>query len=430
MKSTIFKSTITAFVSLFIFSCEDVSVENELNDELKVQNLSVSQNFFEEIMGFREANAAYYHRMFVKRADGNIWKRDAIGDDLFFRTHLATSFLEVRNLRPNYTWKKFGTPRRGVDIIESIKFLLPYEQTTISSVTFVSPKDLFMTGSDGNLWSIYNPEGVQPIGTNKFEFADLWRNQGKPDGTSIKEAIGGTVVDRNRPYIFVKGGDDNLWLNWWSGSNWSWSNQKKPSRVSIEESMGVITVDGGRPYAFVKGSDGNLWSNWWSGSNWSWSNQGKPRNNISIKESMGAMTVDGGRPYIFVKGSDGNLWSNWWSGSNWSWSNQGRPNRSISVEKSMGSSALFGGKRPFIFVKGSDGNLWLNSWSGSNWSWLNLGKPSGSVTINKSMGIYKVGGNGPRVFIRTNDGDIWECFLKLENNQVDWIWSHIDDTLI
>jgi hypothetical protein len=65
-------------------------------------------------------------------------------------------------------------------------------------------------------------------------------------------------------------------LNWWSGSAWSWSNQGTPSGVRLDSPMGAITVDGGRPYVFVEGGDGNLWLNWWSGSAWSWSNQGAP----------------------------------------------------------------------------------------------------------------------------------------------------------
>jgi hypothetical protein len=88
--------------------------------------------------------------------------------------------------------------------------------------------------------------------------------------------------------------------------------------------MGAITVDGGRPYVFVKGNDGNLWVNWWSGKAWGWSNQGTP-SGVSLASSMGAITVDGGRPYVFVKGSDGNLWVNWWSGSAWNWANQNTP---------------------------------------------------------------------------------------------------------
>jgi hypothetical protein len=44
-------------------------------------------------------------------------------------------------------------------------------------------------------------------------------------------------------------------------------------KVSISFTIGAVAVAGTRPYAFVRGGDGNLWVNWWSGSTWNWTNQ-------------------------------------------------------------------------------------------------------------------------------------------------------------
>ncbi len=269
---------------------------------------------------------------------------------------------------------------------------------------------VFVKGTDGNLWVNWWSGKVWS-----------WSNQGIPSSSvSITETMGAITVDGGRPYVFVKGSDGNLWVNWWSGKAWNWSNQGTPSSgVSITEMMGAITVDGGRPYVFVKGSDGNLWVNWWSGKAWSWSNQGIPSSSVSITETMGAITVDGGRPYVFVKGSDGNLWVNWWSGKAWSWSNQGIPSSGVSITETMGTITVDGG-RPYVFVKGSDGNLWVNWWSGKAWSWSNQGIPSSGVSITETMGAITVDGGRPYVFVKGSDGNLWVNWWSGKA----WSWSN------
>jgi hypothetical protein len=152
--------------------------------------------------------------------------------------------------------------------------------------------------------------------------SSLYRPQIRRIG--LANALGATTVDGGRSYAYVKGSDGNLWVNWWSGSQWNWSFLATPPGVNIASSVGAITVDGGRPYVFVKGSDDNLWMNWWNGSVFIWSNQGRP-SGVTIAGSMGVITVDGGRPYAHVKGSDGYLWTNWWNGSAWNWTNQYTP---------------------------------------------------------------------------------------------------------
>jgi hypothetical protein len=51
--------------------------------------------------------------------------------------------------------------------------------------------------------------------------------------------------------------------------------------IGLANALGAITVDGGRSYAYVKGSDGNLWVNWWSGSQF----------NASLTESVGEVRL-------------------------------------------------------------------------------------------------------------------------------------------
>lgn len=61
------------------------------------------------------------------------------------------------------------------------------------------------------------------------------------------------------PYVFVLGGDGNLWLNWWDGTQRHWSNQDNPPGLAtVAGPVGVTTVMDSpqaaqRPYAFVAG---------------------------------------------------------------------------------------------------------------------------------------------------------------------------------
>jgi hypothetical protein len=66
-----------------------------------------------------------------------------------------------------------------------------------------------------------------------------------------------------RPYAFVLGNDQHLWVNWWDGSAWHWADQGTPSNTTIEAGAGAITVKDNpnasqRPYVFVQGADTQL----------------------------------------------------------------------------------------------------------------------------------------------------------------------------
>jgi hypothetical protein len=103
-----------------------------------------------------------------------------------------------------------------------------------------------------------------------------WTNLGMPSPrVTITGPVGVlTVMDTptspQRPYVFVQGSDGNLWVNWWDGAQWNWTNLGMPSLgVTISGLVGVLTVmdtptSPQRPCVFVRGSDGNLWVNRWA----------------------------------------------------------------------------------------------------------------------------------------------------------------------
>jgi len=268
-----------------------------------------------------------------------------------------------------------------------------------------------------------------------------WTNRSKPEGVNISGPVGVlTVMDNTasaqRLYAFVRGSDENLWTNWWTGSAWSWANQRRPADVSIVGSGSVLTVmntptSSQRPYAFVRGSDGNLWTNWWTGSAWSWDNQRKPAD-VGISSPLGVLTVmdtptSSQRPYAFVQDNDGNLWVNWWIGE-WRWDNLGEPPDPVNVHGPGGVLTVkdtpASSQRPYVFMPGNDANLWVNWWTGSAWRWDSLGRPEG-VSVRSLLGVLTVmdsatSAQRPYAFVLGNDGNLWVNWWIGE-----WRWSSL-----
>lgn len=288
----------------------------------------------------------------------------------------------------------------------------------------------------------------------------------------VSRPRGSISVMGTRPYSFVSGADDNLWVNWWSGkAGWAWSDQKRPPGVKLGMSMGVVLVDSQRPYVFVKGNDGNLWANAWSGTAWVWAKQAPPPG-VKLGSAMGAIDIDISNPWVQVKGSDGQVWISLWTGTTATWGTQEPPPDGLTVEAPMGLVQIYnhgppnflaklsdgnlwllrlqatGGQYewvnrgrpkdvtletpmgairssvaspgvPFVFVKGSDGNLWLNELSGTEWVWRNLKTPPGGVVLGAPMGATTFDGARHYVFVKGSGGNLWLCWWSGKI----WAWA-------
>src|SRR5437899_10567486 len=90
-----------------------------------------------------------------------------------------------------------------------------------------------------------------------------------PSGHAVNGGVGVvTVMDTpsaaQRPYAFVEGSDNHLWVRWWDGTSWHWADEGTPPGKTVKAGVGVVTVKdtpsaAQRPYAFVEGSDSHLW---------------------------------------------------------------------------------------------------------------------------------------------------------------------------
>ena len=342
----------------------------------------------------------------------------------------TTEFVQFLPVVPAWSWANQGNPPGGATISGPVGVL-----TMMDTPTSAQRPYAFVQGSDGNLW-------VNWWSGSQWS----WANQGNPPGgATVSGPVGvltmmDTPTSVQRPYAFVQGSDGNLWVNWWNGSVWSWANQgNPPGGATISGPVGVLTMmdtptSAQRPYVFVRGSDGNLWVNWWNGSVWSWANQGNPPGGATVSGPVGVLTMmdtptSAQRPYAFVQGSDGNLWVNWWNGSVWSWANQGNPPGGATISGPVGVLTMMDTptsvQRPYAFVQGSDGNLWVNWWNGSVWSWANQGNPPGGATISGPVGVLTMmdtptSAQRPYVFVRGSDGNLW---VNWWNGSV-WSWAN------
>ncbi|MFD9435930.1 hypothetical protein [Streptomyces sp. NPDC060002] len=234
-----------------------------------------------------------------------------------------------------------------------------------------------------------------------------WNDQESPTATVGVRATMGAVTMKNdakaeqRPYVFVRGYDSRLHINWWNGKVWDWSDQGTPAGRTIIEKVGAVTVQDGpneqqRPYAFVITDDSKLHVNWWDGIKWNWSDQGAPSGR-HIREGVGVVSVQDSpgakqRPYVFVITDDFRLWVNWWDGSKWNWSDQGAPpshtiSRPLGVTTMKNDANAF--TRPYAFVITEDSKVWVNWWDGSKWNWSDQGAPSGQL-VKKGVGVISV----------------------------------------
>jgi hypothetical protein len=262
---------------------------------------------------------------------------------------------------------------------------------------------VFVLGNDGQLYDKYW-DG---------QLWSQWESQGMPPGKS-GVVTGPTAVYRSasdRIYLFVEGGDGQLYDKYWDGQQWSqWESRGVPppggpfGTLSGLSAVYQPTLD--RIFVFGVGVDLHLWDNHWDGqaNNWQWQDHG-----LSPSSTKGFATLSAiyrsklDRIYLFaeVGGSpgmrnvDGDLWDIYWDGQQWTaWEAQGIPQGTTGL---FTLSAVCAAYQPtldqiHVFVTGTDGltfaNLYDRHWDGSQWVWDNHGLPSGTKWVNTSGAVY------------------------------------------
>ncbi len=285
---------------------------------------------------------------------------------------------------------------------------------------------VFVLDVEGNLWiNWYDGTRWQAL------------NRGTPaPGVTFRIPVGAITVQDGpvgpqRPYVFLWGSDNNLWLNWWNGSTWLWDNRSNPGfiafRGDIAGAISVRSTPSGpqSPYAFLIGKNTtveyDLWLDWWNGSTWLWTqHSGPPTADGGEFPGLGAITVQDA-PYAFIQASapPPNVWVNWYDGSAWQWTDLGLPTERgyLSADLSkVGALAVrdtpTGPEHPYCFVQTGYGNLWMRGFGGSVWQqWQNLGTP-GLIGLGSPAGLLSVrssptAAEQPYAFFLCNDTNLW-----------------------
>jgi hypothetical protein len=160
-----------------------------------------------------------------------------------------------------------------------------------------------------------------------------WADQGAPAGTTLSggpAAITFREGLKQRLYGFVRGQNGHLLVNYWDGNSWHWADQGKPAGTDVVGDPTAITYRQAgtqRIYVFARGSNGHLAVNYWDGNSWHWADQGAPAG-TTVTGVPNAITYNEGgvqRIYVFVRGANGHLLVNYWDGNSWHWADQGTP---------------------------------------------------------------------------------------------------------
>jgi len=273
-------------------------------------------------------------------------------------------------------------------------------ETTLPSFQPVQPNnmDIYVLGSDGNLWFETGPFGTQ-IPPPRLQV----------DGN----VIAFQALDGNN--VVVLGSDGNLWLETWPYGN---VQQTINTRSQIDGNVAAfqVVISGFGNNAFVLGSDGNLWRETWPPS-------GNVNRTIATRQQIDgqvkafqAMDVDD----VIVLGADGDLW---WEGTPF-----GSVAQTIQNRRQIDANvkAFQGIDYYNIFVLGTDRNLWLETWplpakatpGYSGWGNVpetikNRQQVDGNVAAFQAIDVNTV-------FVLGTDGNLW-----LETSP----WGNVSQTI-
>ncbi|HEX3965847.1 MAG TPA: tectonin domain-containing protein [Trebonia sp.] len=235
-----------------------------------------------------------------------------------------------------------------------------------------------------------------------------WQDHGlPPQVTRLTLNVGATTYD-DRPYMFARGGDGNMWVRWYTGSEWLWATHHAPTGTVIDGALAVTTYRPG-PTAYVLGANGHVYADSWSGKAWSWIDQGTPPG-TAVAEAVGAIGDD--TASLFVRGADGNLYVAYTPVNEWlRWGNPGQPLAGGAGVVRLAGYAL-------VAAYTSDGALWCRTWGGHDWRWFPMNRPPGTIVASR-IGVAATT-DAAHSYVVGGDGHVWRCAWNPTANSPSW----------
>ena len=256
------------------------------------------------------------------------------------------------------------------------------------------------------VWSSQNTLGDQPrLGVSGNKVALSWDNYYQ--GSSFS-GEGGVVVDKAEAVAAACPSGPQAGPAWKPGpSDWTLLGGASPSRPAIAK---VSLTD---VAAFVRGTDNHLWWNSYTGGAWSgWVSLGG-----TTYAAPAAVSWGGGRLDLFIRGTDNRLWHRWYSGGWHSWESLGGTLTSAPTVSAQPN-------RLDVFARGAAGQLVHKWWYGSGWSgWESLGGTlvggPGAVSWSPNRIDVVVRGTDNHAYHKWWDGTAWRGYENLGGGLAD-----------
>lgn len=294
--------------------------------------------------------------------------------------------------------------------------------TVTTLVAFDGHVDLFVTGTDGAVWSTF------------FEGHSDWARWFTIHA-EVKMQPGATITAL-QPFeghvdLFVTGTDGAVWSTFFEndGGGWRpWFTIHAEVRMQPGSTVTALQPFEGHVDLFVTGTDGSVWSTFFE-KNGGWSPWFLVRGHTRWTPRMkpGA-TVTALRPFeghvdLFVTGTDGSVWSTFFENDNVGW----RQWFTIHSETKMQPGATVTALQPFeghvdLFATGTDGAVWSTFFdnNGGGWQpWFVVHtetrmRPGASVTALQSVEGHV------DLFAAGNDGTLWSTYFESEGGWRNW----------
>ncbi len=272
------------------------------------------------------------------------------------------------------------------------KLVFPEHKPIVATGRTSTQIDIFATGKDGRVYTSgrkYKPDNpqLQPYTSELESWFDF-----EPIGGYFPAGAPVAAVARTSDHLdlFVTGSDGRVYTSWWPSDTW-WSgiNDNWRSIGGYFPAGAPVTAVARKPEqldVFITGKDGRVYTSWWPSETW-WSGINDNWKSIGGFFPPGAQVsvISRNKDHLdlFVTGNDGRVYTSWWhQGSEWS----GIQNHWTCIGGVFppGAPVSAVARRPDsldLFIVGSDGAVYTSwwtagaPWSGVNDHWTSLGKP-------------------------------------------------------
>jgi hypothetical protein len=211
--------------------------------------------------------------------------------------------------------------------------------------------------------------------------------------------------DADRLDVAVRGSDDGIWYQRWSGSGVSWGPAHPtwlPLGGDMTSDPAVVAMLPSLVYVFARGSDKALWFKWLTFpdkdkvQHSEWQSLGGVLTSAPAACSPGPDRLD-----VFARGADNNaMHHQWFDGKKWSgWHPLGGYGTSDPAAAAVGGT-------PWVFVRGADDAIYYmfvhDEVSGSGWQKLDCVATSAPAACSLAPDQDRLD-----VFVRASDNALW-----------------------